>query len=272
MQGFDEVTFPEDISREALFVPKRPVGVVKLGSGYEHRNERWDEALRSYDAGLGIRDISALRTALAFWQARGGRLRGFRFKDWSDYEATNEPLSPDGSPTVKLTRTYASGSQKHVRDIKKPRTGVSMERGGSSYTFAALDTTTGIVTLSKDKDLSITDVTAASPAEVTTSSAHGLSDDEYVWITNTGLSEIDDQVWQVNVTSSTTAELKGSDTSGTGGSSSGSLEQYVQPNEDLTWSGEFDVPARFSEQDLGFELTNGLQGSVPSLLIEEIRV
>lgn len=270
--SFDEVQFPTSISREALTLPRRNVDRVTLGSGFTIDNALWRNSRRSYDTGLGIRDISQLRDVIEFWEARGGRERGFRFKDWADYQATDETLDPDGSPTVQLTKTYASGGQSYIRDIRKPVPGTpSLKRGGSSYSPASIDTTTGVATLSKDLDLSITDVTASAPAEVTTSADHGLSNGETVWVTDTSLGEIDDQTWEATVIDANTISLDGSDTSGTGGSSSGSLEKYVQPSETLTWSGEFDVPVKFQENDIGFQISQFNAGSVPELLLIEDR-
>lgn len=271
--SFDEVQFPTSISLGAESISRRNVDVIKRGSGYEVRNERWRRSLRSYDISLGIRDIEDVQDVIDFWEARGGRARGFRFKDWADYEAVSQKLSPDGSPTVQLIKTYSSSNQSFIRDIKKPVSGtLSFERGGSNYDPTNVDTTTGIVTLSKDKDLAISNISATSPTEITTSSSHGLSTDEYVWIMGTGLSEIDDQVWQITVIDTDTVSLNGSDTSSTSGSSLGSLEQYVQPGETLTWSGEFDVAVRFQDNQLPVNVRLTDLASIPEIPLVEIRI
>lgn len=268
---FDEIQFSTKISLGARSLSRRKVDIVRSGSGYEFVDEKWKNSLRTYDVSLGIRDLQDVKNILAFWEARGGRARAFRFKDWADYEANSETLYVDGSPTVQLTRTYSSSNQSYVRDIKKP-VQYSFERNDSSYSPASVDDTTGIVTLSKDKDLSISNVTASSPAEVTTSSNHGFSGGETVWIINTGLSEIDDQTWKITVIDIDTVSLDGSDTSGTGGSSSGSLQKFVQPGEKLTWTGEFDVPVRFENNNIQISVDLDDLASIPEIPLVEIRL
>lgn len=271
--SFDEAQLSTDISRDAESTSRRKVNVVQFGSGYEVRNEKWRDSLRAYDISYGIRDIADVQTIREFWEARGGRARGFRFKDWSDYQATAESLAPDGSPTVQLTKTYSSSGQSYIRDIKKPVSGsVTFQRNGGSYSAASIDTTTGIVTLAKDKNLAISSVTAASPAEATTSSNHGLNGGDTVYITNTGLPEIDNQTWTVTIVDPDTVKLDGSDTTGTGGSSNGSLEVYVQPGETLTWSGEYDVPVRFQDNQIPVSVRQFDLAEIPAIPLVEIKL
>lgn len=271
--SFDEIQFPTSISLGAESISRRNVDVVKVGSGFEFRNEYWQDSLRSYDISLGIRDISDVRTVIAFWEARGGRARGFRFKDWADWEAFDEVLDVDGSPTVQLTKTYSSSSQSYVREIKKPVSGsTSFERNTNSFSVSSVDTTTGVVTLPADIERTISNVTASSPTEITTTNDHNLSNGDYVWVSGTSLPEIDDQVWQATVIDATTVSLDGSDTSNTTGSSSGSLDKYVQPGETLTWTGEFDVPVRFKDNQLPVNVRLVDLGEIPEIPLVEIRL
>jgi len=238
--------------------PTHATDVVILNSGHEHRSPRWDVARGRWELGEAFIDETTRDELLAFFRSVRGRSVGFRFRDWQDYQAVNEVLVTDGSPTVDLIKTYALATEQQVRRINKPVGGtVTMQRDGAAYTFASIDTTTGVVTLAKDVDLDITDVTAASPAVVTTSSAHGLSDGEEIWITGTGLAEIDDQVWIVTTVDADSFSLDGSDTSATGGSTDGFVEQYVQSTETLTWSGDFDVPVRFDTDEFRARFVRG---------------
>lgn len=220
--------------------------IVELSSGHEHRNANWSDARGEWE--LGERNINKADKdyLLSFFRAVHGRAIGFRFKDWQDFEADGESLDPDGTPTVQLRKTYTLAGEDQVREIHKPvDDSVTMKRDGSDYTPSSVDTETGVVTLEKDSDLDIADVTAASPAAVQTEDDHGLSTGDVIYITGTGLDEIDDQAWTITVTDDDTFTLDDSDTSDTDGADNGSVEKYVQPDEDLTWSGEFDVPARF---------------------------
>lgn len=249
MDAFVEERLDVGIDYGAVGGPGFSTDVVVFGSGYEHRNANWDNARGKWELGdrtLLKADMEALQ---AFFRARRGKSVAFRYRDWNDWQAQGEPLSPDGGPTVQLVKTYANAGQSEVRRIKKPVSGtVSMTKNGSDYTPASIDTTTGTVTLATEASASISDVTAAAPA-VVTATGNGYSIGDVIYITGTGLSEIDDQAWTITVLDADTFELDGSDTSGTNGSSSGTADKFVQPDDTLTWSGEFDVPARFDTDE-----------------------
>ena len=83
--AFDEQQFPSDVSRGATSSPRRIVDVVTLRSGFEQRNTIWENSRRSFDVSLGLRDLEDVYDVMEFWEARRGRLRGFRFKDWADF-------------------------------------------------------------------------------------------------------------------------------------------------------------------------------------------
>jgi uncharacterized protein (TIGR02217 family) len=156
--SFDEVQFPPEISMGSTGGPERQTSIVILGSGAEARNARWLNSRRSYDIGYGMRSDNDLHTVIAFFEARNARLRGFRFKDWSDYKscgptstpsATDQPLGT-GSITpmsYQLKKTYTSGSQSWVRTIMKPVAGTILAAVNGVATGAfTVDTTTGILT------------------------------------------------------------------------------------------------------------------------------
>ena len=84
--AFHEVRFPDDISRGARGGPERRTQVVELASGDEERNASWADSRRRYDAAYGIRRADDLAAVVAFFEARNGRLHGFRWKDWGDWQ------------------------------------------------------------------------------------------------------------------------------------------------------------------------------------------
>lgn len=270
--SFLEIRFPENISYGSSFGPRWNTRVLRLKSGYEQRNQQWEDTLHRGDVAYGVRSRADMDTLAAFFQEVRGRAYAFRFKDWRDYAVTDEALSPDGSPTVQLIQTYGTGTNDYVREITKPVSGsVSLERNSSAFSAYTLDTTTGIVTLTEDSSASISSVSAASPASIDTSSGHGFSTGDEIWITGTGLSEVDDQVWTITVVDTDTFTLDGSDTSATGGSSAGTASKYIQSDEALTWTGEFDVPVRFDtdEMSIVWDDYEVLSTSVPVI---EVRV
>ncbi|MFN4100470.1 MAG: TIGR02217 family protein [Pararhodobacter sp.] len=157
--SFHEVRFPDAISRGARGGPERRTQVVELASGDEERNASWANSRRRYDVAYGIRRADDLAAVVAFFEARNGRLHGFRFKDWADHKSclpsgTPSPLDQplgtgDGVRTAfQLAKRYASGLQSWTRAIAKPVAGtVRFALGGTEQLSGwSVDTTTGVVT------------------------------------------------------------------------------------------------------------------------------
>lgn len=247
MKAFAEVQLDVGYDYGVTGGPGFDTDIVEFGPGHESRNALSELPRGEWELGERNLNRQALQDIKAFFWARHGRLQGFRFKDWQDFEADAEPLAPDGTPTVQLRKTYTSGGESVVREIKKPiASTVTLMRNGSSEAFDSVDDTTGVLTLTPDLDLDIDAITASAPAEVTTSTAHGLSTGAEVWITGTAHESLNDQLWTVTRIDDTTISLDSSDTSGDSASGVGSVQQYADDSDTLTWSGEFDVPVRFA--------------------------
>ena len=157
--AFHEVRFPDNISRGARGGPERRTQIVELASGDEERNASWANSRRRYDAAYGIRRADDLAAVVAFFEARNGRLYGFRWKDWADYKSCLPSQTPaatdqnigtgDGTTTdFQLVKAYTSGSQTWTRIITKPVTGTILVAidGAEKTTGWSVDTTTGLVT------------------------------------------------------------------------------------------------------------------------------
>jgi uncharacterized protein (TIGR02217 family) len=157
--AFHEVRFPDNISRGARGGPERRTQIVELASGDEERNASWANSRRRYDVAYGIRRADDLAAVVAFFEARNGRLHGFRFKDWSDYKscapsqavAPTDQLIGTGNSTVTtfaLMKRYRSGAQVWTRAITKPVAGtVRLALGGVEQSSGwTVDTTIGVVT------------------------------------------------------------------------------------------------------------------------------
>jgi uncharacterized protein (TIGR02217 family) len=81
----------------------------------------------------------------AFNTCRGG-VFGFRLKDWSDFQATNQLIgvATGAAQTVQLTKLYEFGAQNVSRPIRKPISATLTNNGAPLA--SSLDTTTGMVT------------------------------------------------------------------------------------------------------------------------------
>ncbi len=158
--AFHEVRFPTNISLGASGGPERRTEIVTLASGYEERNTPWADSRRRYNAGYGVRSLGDIHAIIAFFEARSGRLHGFRFKDFSDWQsgAPGSAISPTDQnigigtgalTSFQLRKTYLSGSQSYQRLITKPVSGtvrLALNGAEQSAGLFVVDGATGIVT------------------------------------------------------------------------------------------------------------------------------
>jgi uncharacterized protein (TIGR02217 family) len=161
MDGFHEVRFPLDISLRGSGGPERRTDIVMLGSGREQRNTRWARSRRRYEAGYGVKTLSALSSVIAFFEERRGRLYGFRWRDRSDYSSglPGTPVTPldqaigqgDGvKEAFQLVKTYGASFAPYQRDVLKPvaetvRVAIAGIEKSAGSDFS-VDTTNGVVT------------------------------------------------------------------------------------------------------------------------------
>lgn len=150
--------FPTDIANGSQGGPMRKVDVVKLVSGFTHRDSIWADSLKVFDVGYGIKNLNDVDSVVNFWEAVGGNLYGFRFKDHADFKSCppmNTPTNTDqvlgtgdGVQTAfQLVKKYEKGALSYTKDIKKPVSGtVICSLNGSSTSSFTVDTITGIVT------------------------------------------------------------------------------------------------------------------------------
>lgn len=146
--GFVETQFPTDISYGSSGGPEYATDVVVSSSGYEHRNVNWEQARARYNVAHGVKTKAQLETLIAFFRARKGRAYGFRFKDWTDYQATETLGIANGTQTqFQMIKTYVNGEITEMRMIKKPVMGtVQVFRNASLQTSGvSVDYTTGLV-------------------------------------------------------------------------------------------------------------------------------
>jgi len=90
--SFHEVQFPPDIAYGATGGPAYATAVVEAGGGFEKRNVNWAAARGKWNVASGLKNRSQVSTLIAFFRARKGKAYGFRFKDWTDYQATAQTI------------------------------------------------------------------------------------------------------------------------------------------------------------------------------------
>lgn len=134
VQAFDDVLFPLSIGREASVHPAFSTQIVEGPSGHERRSADWADARLSFDAGPGVRSDADMAALIAFFRARRGAARGFRFTDPYDDRSGQAGVAPgatdellgtgDGVRTqFPLMRHYGVGEEAQGRIITRPVAG-----------------------------------------------------------------------------------------------------------------------------------------------------
>lgn len=153
--AFHEVRLPARLAFGSTGGVERRTEITTLGSGFERRSTPWAEGRRRYLIGAGLRSLDDMAAMTAFFEARRGRLYGFRFRDFADFKscapgeavaATDQRIGTgDGVRRMfRLGKTYGN----HVRRIAKPVEGSArVAVNGVETTAFALDHLTGEMTL-----------------------------------------------------------------------------------------------------------------------------
>jgi uncharacterized protein (TIGR02217 family) len=159
--SFHDVRLPSRLAFGAVGGPERKTDIVTLASGFEERNSPWAQSRRRYNAGFALANLVDLHEVVAFFEARSGRLYGFRFRDPVDCasrapgaapQPTDQAIGTGNGTTAnfQLVKTYASGGSSYVRRIQKPVAGtVRVAVAGVEKTIGAdftIDPATGLVT------------------------------------------------------------------------------------------------------------------------------
>ncbi|MFE9082844.1 phage distal tail protein, Rcc01695 family [Brevundimonas sp. NPDC003935] len=153
--AFHEVRLPARLAFGSTGGVERRTEITTLGSGFERRSTPWAEGRRRYLIGAGLKSLDDMAALTAFFEARRGRLYGFRFRDFADFKscAPGEAVAAmdqrigtgDGVRRMfRLGKTYGD----HVRRIAKPVEGSArVAVNGVETTAFALDHLTGEMTL-----------------------------------------------------------------------------------------------------------------------------
>lgn len=158
--AFHEVLFPLDVALGARGGPERRTEIVTTGSGREERNARWAHARRRWNAGYGVKSLTALAAVVGFFEERRGRLYGFRWRDRLDHASNGLGVAPAATDQLmgvgagalasfQLLKTYGADYAPYRRPIVKPVAGsVRVAVAGDEKTPGAdydCDLTTGLV-------------------------------------------------------------------------------------------------------------------------------
>lgn len=149
----DAVRLPIDVERGVRGGPQFSTVVNRTDGGSLVTNQNWTYPLYRGQVGYGIQSKDNLRDVINFFYSRRGRLRGFLFRDWSDYEFDSDTIGTgDGSDTTfQAVRIYDDSVLPFTRKITRPIDDANMtvSVNGSVVSNATWSVTTGgIITFS----------------------------------------------------------------------------------------------------------------------------
>lgn len=159
--AFHEVRLPARLAFGSTGGVERRTEIVTLGSGFERRSTPWAQGRRRFLIGANLKSLDDMAALTAFFEARHGRLYGFRFRDFADFRscAPSGAITPldqslgvgDGvKTTFELSKRYGEGDAAPDRRIHKPvdgtvRTAIDgAELGAEEF---QTDPATGVITL-----------------------------------------------------------------------------------------------------------------------------
>lgn len=155
--AFHEVRLPARLAFGSTGGVERRTEVVTLGSGHERRSTPWMAGRRRYLIGANLRSLDDMAALTAFFEARRGRLYGFRFRDFADFKscAPGAAVAPadqvlgegDGVRTdFALNKRYGDGEDGWLRPVRKPVEGsVRVAVDGIETTAFETVSATGLV-------------------------------------------------------------------------------------------------------------------------------
>jgi uncharacterized protein (TIGR02217 family) len=155
---FHEVRLPLALAFGSSGGPERATDVARLASGAESRNARWAGSRRRWDIGGAAVKTDVAHELVAFFEARRGRMHGFRFRDPVDWKscapsqavaATDQALGVgDGvAREFQLVKRYAGAGAYWDRSIAKPvEDTVLVAVDGVATAAFEVDWATGVVT------------------------------------------------------------------------------------------------------------------------------
>ncbi len=110
--AFNNVQLDVDVERGAQGGPGFKTTVLVLSSGFEKRNKDWERVRGRWDLSYGLDKKSNQEKVLAFFHVSEGRLNGFRFKDWTDFQIGSD--TPADAPQ-EIAVTNGTNAQYQVK-------------------------------------------------------------------------------------------------------------------------------------------------------------
>ena len=148
--SFHEISLPARLAFGSTGGVERRTEVVTLASGFERRSTPWAEGRRRWLIGANLRSLADMAELIAFFEARAGRLYGFRFRDFMDFRSCapgGEPAATDQAIGTGDGETVVFQLAKGGRVIRKPVAGSVVVAVDGVVVASEVEAATGVVTL-----------------------------------------------------------------------------------------------------------------------------
>ncbi|MDR0571709.1 MAG: DUF2460 domain-containing protein [Rickettsiales bacterium] len=119
---FYEINFPDSIAFTSINSLYFDTNIVKSRNNTEQRSNNLDTPLLNFKLITPLKNKQEIDEIVTLFRIVGGKLNGFRFRDWLDYKIENQIIGiGDGeSCTFQIKKTYQLGNYFIVRNIVKP--------------------------------------------------------------------------------------------------------------------------------------------------------
>lgn len=264
------------------------VDVVNTAGGSRYASLRHGLPMRTFDIDYVKDQIDIVLQIESLFHRTYGGYAGFRVRAWKDFSTANDGRSAytafDGpmlvvSPGVyRLAKTYGRdkpalpGLGRPVRPIYKPVAGkIAIGVAGAAYPTAqfAVDTTTGLVTMTPNKSRPITAISKAAQAVLTVGANTFLVGESVAISGVTGMTEINGiraLVVAKPDASSITVDINSTVFSDY--TSGGTVQTQPITGEAVTCGCEFDIPVSFDSNMNTRGLGNGVFDASGLRLVE----
>lgn len=265
------------------------VGVTELYGGHSQAILDQPEPLHEYDVGYGIREEADLELVRDYFHVIKGMFHWFRFKDWNDYRSGNRSADvtafdqvlgiADGvTLTYQAKKTYDIGAgittERTIYKIVAGTAKLGVQNSEIPSSRFTINNNTGLYTLAANVQRSITNITQAAQAQVTTSTGHTLAVGDSVHFSGvSGMTQINGLRGNVvSVQSSTVFTVNITTLAFSAYTSGGVINTNPQAGEGNVKGGfEFDVPVRCTVKALPTSWIAWEAGE-QELTLKEVRV
>ena len=267
LEFHDNLRFPTEIEYGFSGGPRFKTTRTQANSGYIQSIINYRQALREYEiSDANQTDAQRKELLKFFYQVYGGGI-GFRFKDWFDYEVTAldgvfGEDGPEGDETEQLYKSYSYSSNHpaYNRIIQKPvYNTVKIYKNGTLQSWP-VNYTNGKVTIPILLQKTITAITKATNAQITTATEHNFLTNDKIKFKDLNISQLNNKIFTITRIDATRFSIDYDTTNfdDLSGTANAILYETGRAGNTYSWEGEFDVPVVFAEDygNMTFETFN----------------